>query len=86
MTGLDFFALIVLMVLAGSFVAVACVLAALPGKIAARRGHGKADAVRVAGWLGLVNGVSWLVAMIWAFTESESPPPAAAEPPAEVGS
>lgn len=73
MTGLDFFALIVLAVLFGAIVAGALLLARLPGQLAAQRGHSKAEAIRVAGWLGLLNGVSWIVAMVWAFTEGESP-------------
>ena len=41
--------------------------ASLPGKIARRRGHPQADAVNAAGWIGLVTGVLWPLAFVWAF-------------------
>ncbi|WP_236616290.1 DUF3302 domain-containing protein [Rhodopirellula europaea] len=46
----------------------ACIvgLAALPGRIAHRRHHPFADAVNVAGWLGLPTGIVWVLAMVWA--------------------
>ena len=46
-------------------------LGALPGQIAAGRGHPQADAIRVAGWVGLVTlGLLWPLALIWAYTSS----------------
>lgn len=74
MTGLDIFALIVLFVIATSVIAAAIVLARLPGQIAAKRGHPQADAIAVAGWLGiLAAGILWPLALIWAYGK----PPAA---------
>ena len=74
MSGLDIFALIVLFVIAASAIAAAVVLARLPGRIAARRGHPQADAIAVAGWLGaLAAGILWPLALIWAYGR----PPAA---------
>jgi hypothetical protein len=43
------------------------VFGGLPGKIARKRGHPWPEAVNVAGWIGLVTGVFWPVALIWAF-------------------
>jgi len=68
MTGLDVFAFVVMAVLLGVGIYLAFVLGALPGKIAAEREHPQADAVRVAGWVGLVTlGVAWPLALIWAY-------------------
>ena len=45
-------------------------LGELPGKIAAQREHPQAEAIRVAGWLGLITlGVLWPFALIWAFVQ-----------------
>ena len=66
---LDVFTFIVLAVLLGVGIFAAFRLGALPGQIATRRGHPQADAIRVAGWVGLVTlGLLWPVALIWAHT------------------
>ena len=68
MTGLDIFTFVVIAVLIAAGFGLAFVLGALPGKIAAERGHPQADAVRVAGWLGLLMlGLFWPLALIWAY-------------------
>jgi hypothetical protein len=43
-------------------------MAMLPGKIARKRNHPQAEAISVAGWLGLLMtmGVVWVLAVIWA--------------------
>ena len=56
---------IVFLIFLGLFVAVD--LAVLPGKIARKRGHPQADAVAMAGIIGLVTGVLWPLAMAWAY-------------------
>ena len=69
MSGLDLFALIVLIVIALSLLAAAVAAARLPGQIARSRQHPQAEAVAVAGWVGLLaGGVLWPVALIWAFS------------------
>ena len=69
MTGLDFFALFVLLVLVGSVVAGALALTILPGRIASERGHPQADAIRVCAWWGLLTlGLLLPLAWIWAYT------------------
>jgi len=69
MTGLDYFTFIVLILLVCVGIAGAVFLGALPGKIAADRGHPQADAIRVAGWLGLLTmGLFFPIALIWAYT------------------
>ena len=80
MSGLDIFALIVLVVIAGSVAAAAVVIARLPGQIARKRGHPQADAIGIAGWLGvLAAGVFWPLALIWAFSKPRSDEPALTE-------
>ena len=49
------------------------VVAAIPGKTAAERGHPQAEAINVLGWIGLLLGVApWLVALVWAYTKPAS--------------
>ena len=45
-------------------------MAMLPGKIARKRKHPQAEAISVAGWLGLLMtlGVLWALAVVWAHT------------------
>ncbi|WP_425046350.1 DUF3302 domain-containing protein [Primorskyibacter sp. S87] len=69
MTGLDYFAWIILITLVIVAVAGFIILAMLPGKIAAKRGHPQAEAIMVAGWCGaLMGGVLWPLALIWSMT------------------
>lgn len=79
MSPLDIFAWIVLLVIVLSALAVIVVAGGFPGKIAAQRGHPQADAIRVAGWLGLLTfGVVWVIALIWAFMRPVAGAPAQA--------
>ena len=72
MSGLDIFALIVLLVLLLAAVAIWVVLAMLPGKIARKRNHPQADAINVGGWLGaLLLGVLWPLVLVWAYTKPQ---------------
>jgi Protein of unknown function (DUF3302) len=65
---LDVFALLVLLVLLVAVLAAIGVLGALPGYIARNRNHPQADAINVAGWVGLLfGGVLWPLALIWAY-------------------
>lgn len=74
MTGLDLFAILVLVVLGITIAAIWVVLCLLPGKIAGKRGHPQAEAVKVCGWLGgMTGGLLWPAAFIWAYLRS---PPA----------
>ena len=84
MTGLDIFALFVLTVLILSVIAAWIFLGMWPGKVAEERGHPHKDAIRVAGWLGVISmGIIWPIAFIWAHTGpvqvSEAEQPASAE-------
>ena len=63
------FALIVLTCLVATAIGVMVWLAMLPGKIAFKREHPQAEAIRIAGWLGILTGVVWILALIWAYTK-----------------
>jgi hypothetical protein len=81
MTGLDYFTFVVLAVLIGAGLYLAFILGELPGKIAAQRGHPQTDAIRVAGWFGLLTlGILWPLALIWAYTKPGSRRDSAALP------
>jgi len=69
MTGLDIFALIVLLVLLTVIVAIWIVVGMLPGRIAHKRQHPQADAINMCGWWGVVTmGILTPLAFIWAYT------------------
>ena len=71
MTGLDAFALVVLAVLAATVLWVLLFLARWPGRVAETRDHPQKDAIRVAGWLGVITlGILWPLAFIWAHTNT----------------
>lgn len=71
MTFLDIFSLIVLTVILLTVLAVIAFLGMLPGKVATQRNHPQVDAVRMAGWVGiLAGGILWPLAFIWAFYRS----------------
>jgi hypothetical protein len=45
----------------------------LPGQLARKRHHPQADAIAVAGWLGVATGgLVWPIALIWAFLKPVS--------------
>ena len=70
MSGLDIFALIVLIVLIVAAVVIWFLLAMLPGQIAKKRNHPQAEAINIGGWLGaLMGGVFWPIVLVWAFTK-----------------
>ncbi len=70
MSGLDIFAIVVLLILVLAAVGIWLILAMLPGKIAKDRNHPQADAINIGGWLGaLLGGVLWPIFLIWAFTK-----------------
>ncbi len=68
MTVLDYFAWFVLIAILFTALLAFVALAQLPGRIASARNHPQADAINVAGWLGLLLtlGIVWVAAMIWA--------------------
>lgn len=71
MSGLDVFAVLILLVIVVTIVGVVALLGILPGRIAKKRGHPQAEAINVLSWVGLLltAGVLWAVALVWAFTK-----------------
>ena len=65
---LNIFALIILVVLLVTALAIIFLLARLPGQIARNRGHAQAEAVAVAGWGSVLLPIPlWPLAMVWAY-------------------
>lgn len=63
----DYLTFVALIVLAIAFFAVAMFVLGLPGKIAERRNHPHAEAVKLMGWVGFLAIVPWIHALIWAY-------------------
>ncbi len=71
---LSLLALVVMNLLIVVAIVAAVLLGGLPGRIAQRREHPQADAIRVCGWMGLLTlGVLWPVAMVWAYLPPSEP-------------
>lgn len=75
MAAIDYFAWFVFLTMIISIVFVLVSLAQLPGKFAREHNHPQADAINLAGWLGLLltMGVVWVVAMVWSRMEPHKP-------------
>ena len=71
MSGLDIFALIVLLVVILTLVGGWVALGLLPGRIAAKRKHPQTEAINICGIMGIVTmGLLLPFAYIWAYTKS----------------
>ena len=70
---LDYVALGVIVFLIIGLTAVIVVLGSLPGNIARKRNHPWPDAVNTASWIGLLTGVLWPLALVWAYLPVPSP-------------
>jgi len=70
---MDLFALIVLITLVLSAIAIWVILGMLPGRIARQRNHPQADAIAICGWWGVITmGLLLPVAWIWAYTNPDT--------------
>ncbi|MDA4845652.1 DUF3302 domain-containing protein [Hoeflea poritis] len=69
-TGYDYLTFLFLIVLIVVFFYVIIQLGSLPGKIAERRNHPHAEAVKIVGWIGLFTVFPWIHAIIWALHEA----------------
>ena len=82
MTGMDYAAIIILVLTAVIVVGLLYFLASWPGRIAAERGHPHVEAVRIGGYATLVfGGIFWPLVLMWAYTAHPLDPPAV-DPPA----
>ena len=70
MTGLDLFALFVLLILFATAIAAWVILGMLPGRIARTRNHPQTEAINICGWVGaLTMGILSPLAYVWAYTK-----------------
>jgi amino acid transporter len=68
MSGLDIFAMLVIILLIAVVIWLVVLLGSLPGNIARKRNHPQADAISALGWIGIITlGLSWFVAIAWAY-------------------
>ncbi|MBZ5722754.1 MAG: DUF3302 domain-containing protein [Acidobacteriia bacterium] len=67
MSFLDIFSLFVLLVIIGLVVGLLLLLAWLPGNLARKRHSPWAEAINVAGWIGILLPPIWMLALISAF-------------------
>lgn len=66
---LDYFALVVLLILATAAVVIWVMLGIMPGRIARERNHPHADAISVCGWWGVLTmGLLLPIAYVWAYS------------------
>ena len=71
---MEIFALIILLVLVVTILAVWALLGMYPGKIARERNHPQADAIAVCGWWGAITlGILTPLAFIWGYTNPSAP-------------
>ncbi len=64
---LDIFALAVLALLIGVGIWLVILLGNLPGDIARKRAHPQAEAITALSWIGLLTGIGWFIAFVWAY-------------------
>jgi hypothetical protein len=68
MTGLDIFALVVMVISAAVAIIILYFLGSWPGRVARRRNHPDAQAIEIGGWATLVFGaVLWPIVLMWAY-------------------
>jgi hypothetical protein len=73
MTGLDIFALLVLIILVAAGLGIWALLGAYPGKIARERKHPQAEAIAVCGWWGAITlGILTPLAFVWAYSNPDA--------------
>ena len=66
---IEYFALVVLLILFAAAVTVWVILGMMPGRIARERNHPQADAINICGWWGVITmGLLLPLAFIWAYT------------------
>ena len=61
------FALFVIVLLISFAIWLVVFLGNWPGNIARKRDHPQADAITALSWIGLITGVGWFIAFVWAY-------------------
>ncbi len=70
LTKYDYWTFAFLVVAIIAFFYILIQIGGLPGKIAERRNHPHAEAVKIVGWIGLFTVFPWIHAIIWAIHDS----------------
>ena len=65
----DYLAFLALIVLLAAGMGLVLFIMGLPGRIALKRNHPHAEAVKIMGWAGFLAVIPWIHAFIWAFHE-----------------
>ena len=63
---LDFIALFIMAVLLAVGIWIVVLIGNLPGNMARAAGHPQAEAISLLAWVGLITGIGWFLALIWA--------------------
>ncbi|EEE36462.1 hypothetical protein RKLH11_295 [Rhodobacteraceae bacterium KLH11] len=63
----DYLTILALILLLAAVMALFLFIMGLPGRIAIKRNHPHAEAVKMMGWMGFLAIVPWVHAFIWAF-------------------
>ena len=73
MTGLDIFALIVLLVLISTILAFVIFLGMWPAMAAKKNNHPQLEAITVGSWVALIaGGILWPIILIWAHVKTDT--------------
>jgi len=64
---LDIFALAVIALLIAFGIWLIVLLGNFPGDIARKRNHPQAEAITALSWIGLITGIGWFIALVWAY-------------------
>ncbi len=65
----DYLTFVALILLLAAVMALFLFIMGLPGRIALKRNHPHAEAVKIMGWAGFLAVIPWIHAFIWAFHE-----------------
>nr|WP_170616246.1 DUF3302 domain-containing protein [uncultured Ruegeria sp.] len=63
----DYLTFVALILLLAAVMGLFLFIMGLPGRIAIKRNHPHAEAVKIMGWMGFLAIVPWVHAFIWAF-------------------
>jgi len=72
MAGLDIFALIVLLVIIATSIAVFIFLGMWPSIVAKQRNHSQVEAITIGSWVALIaGGVLWPIILLWSYMKND---------------
>ena len=66
----DYLTFVALILLLAAVMGLILFIMGLPGRIAIKRNHPHAEAVKIMGWMGFLAVVPWVHAFMWAFHDS----------------